>query len=140
MDHREELHLGREQRLELVQVEQAFVAGDGDVAELRAGALGEHLPRHDVAVVLHLGEEDDIAGLHEGVAPGVGDQVDALGGAAREDDFLGAAGVEEFPRPLSRRLEGIRGTVAQLVDAAVDIGVVALVVTHQSVNDRAWLL
>ena len=140
VDHREELHLGREQGIQLAQVEQAFVASDGDVAELRAGALGEHLPRHDVAVVLHLGEQDDVAGLDELPAPRVGDEVDAFGGAACEDDFLRAAGVEELPRPLPRRLEGIRRAVAQLVDATVHIRIVSLVVAHEGVNDRARLL
>jgi len=38
-----------------------------------------------------LGEEDHIAGFEVRVAPGLRHEVDALGRAAREDDFVGAA-------------------------------------------------
>ena len=110
------------------QIEQADVAGDGQVSELRAGALGQQLPRHDVAVVLHLGEQDHVAGLDVLRAPGLRDEVDALGGAAREDDFVGAAGVDEFRGARAGGFEGGGGAVAQLVDAAMDVGVVVLVV------------
>ena len=71
VNHREQLHLLRQQRIELGQVEHAFVAGDGQVGELRAGALGEQLPRHEVAVVLHLREQDHVAGFEIFRAPGL---------------------------------------------------------------------
>ena len=48
---------------ELGEIEDVLVFGDWDVAELGAGAFGEELPRNDVAVVLHLGEQDLVARL-----------------------------------------------------------------------------
>jgi hypothetical protein len=114
VDHREQLHLLRQQRIEFAQVEHAFIAGDGHVGELRAGALGEQLPRHEVAVMLHFREQNHVAGLEIFRAPGTGDQVDALGGAARENDFLGAAGVDEFG---GARPGGLVAAVARLLNS-----------------------
>ncbi len=37
------------------------VVGERDPAQLDAALGGEHVPRHDVGVVLHLGEHDGIA-------------------------------------------------------------------------------
>ena len=57
------------QPLEVVE-DQAAVAVDRDVAEVEtAELLGEDQPRHDVGVVLHLGEQDGVAGLQVGPAP-----------------------------------------------------------------------
>ena len=94
----EELHLWREQAVECVEVEAEFGVGteDRDVFQRGAGAGGELLPRNEVGVVLHLGREDDIAGLEVGGAPGLRDEVDRFGGAAREDDLGGVGGVDEL--------------------------------------------
>ena len=43
-----------------VEVEPTLV-GDPDPAQGGAGAAGELLPRHEVGVVLHLGDEDLVA-------------------------------------------------------------------------------
>ncbi len=62
-------HLGAvEQPVEVGEVELA-VGGERDPAQLDAALGGEHLPRHDVGVVLHVGEHDDVAGAEVGAAP-----------------------------------------------------------------------
>jgi hypothetical protein len=48
----------------------------------RAGAVGDHLPGHDVGVMLEDREHDPVAGLEEGPAPALRDEVDSFGGAA----------------------------------------------------------
>ena len=63
MGQRKELDPAAKLLIEAGQVEQADVARDGKVGELRPGALGQELPGDDVAVVLHLGEQDRIAGF-----------------------------------------------------------------------------
>ena len=93
-------------RIGLAQVQQPDVASDGQVNELRARALGEQLPGHDVAVVLHLGEQNPVAGFEELRSPGGGDKVDAFGRAAVENDLVGAAGVDEFRGAGAGGLEG----------------------------------
>src|SRR5258705_409530 len=100
------------------QVQLATV-GDRDVLDARADALGQQLPRHDVAVVLHLSAEDDIASAQVGAPPGVGDEIDRLAGVAREDDFAGGAGVDEARDLLARLLHARGGLLAEGVDAAM---------------------
>ena len=74
------------------------------------------------------GDQDLVALFEVGKAPGPGDQVDAFGGVAGENDFLRAVGVQEgadlFPRPL---VAG-GGLLGQVVKAPQGVGVIALVV------------
>ena len=74
---------------------EATVVGQGDEAQLEAPLGGEHLPRHDVGVVLHLGADHDVARAQVGPAPGVGHQVDALGGVLGEHHLGGGGGTDE---------------------------------------------
>jgi len=110
--HRQQLHVAGEELVEPAEIKQTAVTVDREESELRAGALGQELPRHDVAVVLHLGEQDFVAALDELGAPRRGDEVDPLGGAAGEDDFVGAAGVEEFRGADAGRFERSGGAAA----------------------------
>jgi hypothetical protein len=92
-------------------------------AQPRALSLAEHLPRHDVRVVLHLGDEDLVARA-DGAAPErLRHQVDALGGAAREDDLAGLGAFRKRATVCRARLESRRGALAERVHAAVDVGV-----------------
>ena len=90
-----------------VEVEPAVV-GDRHPAQGRAGAAAQLLPRDEVGVVLHLGDDDLVTGAEgeprrrcppppPAVAVGerVGDEVDRLGGVAGEDDLV-------VPRPDER--------------------------------------
>ena len=74
-----------EQPVEVGEVERV-VGGHRDEAQLDAPLLAQHQPRHEVGVVLDLGEHDDVAGGQVGPAPGVGDQVEGLGDVLGEDD------------------------------------------------------
>ena len=49
--------------------------------------VAQHLPRHDVGVVLHVGDEHLVARRQEGAAVALRHQVDRLGGAAHEHDL-----------------------------------------------------
>ena len=57
MGEGEHLHLGREQGVELRQVESVLDIGaeHRDVAQGGSGPLGDELPGHEVGVMLHLG-------------------------------------------------------------------------------------
>jgi hypothetical protein len=78
---RDELRPLREQLVEVVEVEAALVV-DAHVLEPRAGEL----PRHDVRVVLHLGEHHEVA-LGDVRAR---DEVDRAGRVRREDRAAGS--------------------------------------------------
>ena len=83
-------------------------------AHLRTAALAlaVEMPGHDVGVVLH-DRDDDLVALAEIHAVGAGDEVDALGGVAREDDLLHAWRIEEAARRLARVLVAGGGGVGE---------------------------
>ena len=83
--------------------EQAFVFFEDDVAVVvhrcdaddGAGLLCGELPGHDVGVMLGFGQHDLVAGLQQVLAEDGGEQVDAFGGAAHEDDLLRRGSTQE---------------------------------------------
>ena len=126
--------------IEVGEVEQSVVAGDGDELEPGTGALGKELPRDKVTVVLHLGEQDDVALGKVVRAPCGGNEVDGLGGATSENDVLARGGIEETSHAVACVLIGGGGTVAELVDAAVDVGIVVLIIFRNCLQYGAWFL
>jgi len=66
----------------------APVGGERAHIDVRADPFCQHLPGNDVAVVLKHGEQDAVARADIGLTPSVGDQIDRLGRAAHEDDFV----------------------------------------------------
>ena len=135
---RDQLHAG-EQRVEVVEHQHAVAVGR-DVAQLGAGLGGQQLPRHEVGVVLELGGEDRVARSEVRQTPRERDQVDRLGRVARPDDLFGVRRVHETRDLRARRFEVLGRTRGQFVDAAVDVGVVVLVVVNERIDDRPRLL
>ncbi len=124
------------ERIEL----QLAAAVDGDRAELRAGTLCDLLPGNEVRVVLELGRDNDVAGIETVEPPGVGDKVQRLGRAAREDNLARGSGVDEGAYLLARALEALGRQLGEQVDAAVDVCVRGLVELAQRVEHLPRLL
>lgn len=122
--------------LQLREVEQAPVPIDGEVVELRAVTLRGNLPRHHVAVMLHLCQENRVAGFEKSAAPAVGNQVNALGRAACENDFLVAGGMNEFGHLGPGGLKGRCRPVAELMNPAMHVAVVPQIKIAHRLNDR----
>src|SRR5437867_4163809 len=74
---------------------QLAARGDRNEAQLDPAFGLEKLPRHQVRVVLHLGEHDRVARGELRAAPRMGDQVERLGAVAREDALARRGGVDE---------------------------------------------
>ena len=117
----------------------AFV-GDRNHLELRALLLADELPRDDVRVVLHLGDEHLVALADIRAAERLRDQVDGLGRAAHEDDLARVRRVQELLHLVAGLLVGARRPLAQQVHAAMDVGVVLGVAAHHRVDDGLRLL
>ena len=111
-----------EQRLDGIGRNGALV-GDGQDANLDALPLLKQLPRNDVGVVFHLGDEHFITLLHECLTEAGGHEIDALRGAAGKDNFARRAGIEEAAHRLAGRLVEVGGLLGQEVYAPVDVGV-----------------
>ena len=73
-------------------------------------------------------------------AVGLRDQVDGLGGAAHEDDFLRSAAFRNFCTVSRARVVLFGGVLGEKMHAAMNIGVVALVVAGDRVDHRLRLL
>ena len=91
--------------------------------ELRAGLLAQHLPGHDVRVMLEMGNEHLIARLEQGTSIALRDQIDGLGRAAHEHDLARRTGVDEARDALACALIQRRRFLAQRMHAAMDVGV-----------------
>ena len=102
--------------------------------------LGDHLPRHDVGVMFERREDDLVARLQELPAVGLGDEIDAFGRSADEDDFLRRRGSEECLHLLPRLLEGVRRPGRQGVGPAMDVRVVLGVEARHGVDHALRLL
>ena len=75
MRNRYQLCAFRQYLIEIVQLEQSPI-GHLNESERRAGSFREQLPRQEVAVVLHHGEEDFIAATDIGAPPAIRDKID----------------------------------------------------------------
>ena len=84
--------------------------------------------------------QDHVPGLEILLAPRIRDEVDAFGCPAGEDDFISAAGIDEFRSADAGGFKRGCGAIAQFMDAAMDIGIVVFVVMAERVNHRARFL
>ena len=140
MHQRKQFYLRRQQLIQLRQVQCAVIPRYRNVRHLRPRALRQQLPRHDVAVMLHLREQHHIARLQILHAPRGRHQVNAFRGAPRKNDFLRARRIDELGRARAGGFKTGRGAIAQFMNAPVDVRIVVLVIMHQRVNDLARLL
>ena len=107
--------------------------------EHRAEALTQHVPGHDIGVMLHLGD-DDLVARPDRLAETRRHQIDRLGPTLGPDDLIRAFGIQEPRHGLARRLEGLGRLIGQGVQAAVDVGVGVLHRRRQGVDHRPRLL
>jgi hypothetical protein len=90
--------------------------------------------------MLHRCYDDVVAGFEAGTAITLGHQVDPIGRAAGKDDFAGRRRVDEAGDLLSNLVIGEGGSLAQVMDAAVDIGVLFGVEPGDGIDDDLGLL
>ena len=135
MHHADEFGALVEELLVLVDQQFAGIVDRHD-ADLRALLFGQHLPRHDVRVVLERGQDDFVAGADELAAIAVHHEVDRVRGAAGEDHFAVFARVDEALQLAPRFLVfGGRG-FGQIMHPAMNVGVLRRLVAHQAVDHR----
>jgi len=119
---------------------QLAVIIDRNHAQSRSLFSAQHLPRHDVGVVLQMADDDFIIATDIGAAPGLGHQIDRLGGAAGEDDLVQRSGIEEAPGALAGTLIGLRHGVGEKMQPAVDVGIFTLIGTADAIQHLHRLL
>src|SRR5437764_6435731 len=119
MREREQLHFRREQLIELFEPERAVVAHRNE-AKTRADPFCQDLPWHQIAVVLHLGEQNYVARPHKLSAPCLRNEVDTLRSPAGEYDLIRARRADVLRDACLSRFVGLRRARAQLVESAMN--------------------
>ena len=125
MRHAKQLRARRQQRRQLLRAQAAGIVDRQDL-ENGALALAEHLPGHDVGVMLRLGDDDLVSFADEGFAETEGHQVDRRRGAGGEDDLLAMRGIQVRPHGIARGFVLRRGQVRYAVHGTMEVGVAAL--------------
>jgi len=125
---REHARARREQGRQVAGVQAARSVGlqDGQLGAAQARGL---LPGQQVGVVLQPADDDAVARAQPGPArPGgpqaLGHEVERLGGARGEDEFVLGLRADELLERGAGLLEGVGGALAQRVHATVDVGAV----------------
>ena len=118
---------GLMQLFQFVEPNLAIVV-ERDHAQVGVLLPAQHLPGDDVAVMLQAGHDDLIAGMDIGSAKSLGDEIDRLGGSAREDQLAQARHADEALHLDAGLLVKLRGPFAQGMHAAMHVGVIVLVI------------
>ncbi len=97
-------------------------------AQHRPGALGNQLPGHQVAVVLHHREHDLVTRPEIGHPPTVGHQINRFAGIAGKDNFAITRGINKTGNLGARRFVGIGCLLAKGMRTPMHIGIRGMVV------------
>src|SRR5205814_3469071 len=95
---------------------------------------------HKIAVVLHHRQQDHVSFTNEFSAPRLSDEINALGGSTREDDFLSTRGANEIRNALPRFFVSFRRARTQRVQPAMNICVVVFIKIPKRLEHYARLL
>ena len=128
----EQIGVGAEEQLALVVY--------GDDLQRRADLLGELLPGHDVGVMLEVGDQDLVAVPDVLAPPGLGHQVDGLGGAPGVDDGLARWCADEVRDRGPGRLVRVGRPSGQGMRGPVDVGVLVRVEVAEPVDHHLRFL
>ena len=116
LTHGQNLGLGTHLGQNLLGGELAGLGGV-EVDELGTGLAADLLPRNQVGVVLHDGDDDLVAGLQHRGRKALGDQVERLTRVAGEDDLVGLGGADEVGDLMTHLRDGLGGLDGQRVQA-----------------------
>ena len=81
------------------------------------------LPRHDVGVMLHVGDQHLVALLHKRCTEGLCHEIDALSCSTGEDHLTRLPGIDEAAHLLTGSLVQVGGLLRQVMNAAMHIGI-----------------
>ena len=126
MDKRKEFRSCGEEALRGFQIERRAIFQHRHKLDFCAGIAGEFQPGQQVAVVFHFRQKDRVTSLDVFATPGVGDEIDRLGGSARKNDLLLARGIQQFCDTRPGVLIGCSRAFAEKVDSTMHVGIFAL--------------
>ena len=101
--------------------ENAVIKREND--NFRLFTAGHHLPRNDVGMVLHFGDDDLVPVLYKGFTKGKSHQVDAFGGPFCENNLFPVSGMYKMLNLVPDRLKSFSGFIGHKMGSPVDIPV-----------------
>ena len=104
-------------------------------AQARALFFAEHLPGHDVGVMLHRGDDDLVAGADELASIAVHHEIDSFGRAAHKDALTHVTRVDEAFHFFTRAFVGGGRFLAQVMNAAMDVRVLLFEINAAAIDD-----
>ena len=128
-----------QQRLERRHIQLAGV-GDRCNAQRDAMRVAQHLPGHQVGMVLHGRDHHGLARPHHAATIAVGKEVDRLGAVAGEHDLAAIRRVHQRGNGVARAFISLGGAFAHPVQAAMDVRVLRLHRAAHGIDHRTRLL
>ncbi len=122
LGHRDDAGTFVDQSGQQIEPQGAFVV-ERQYPQFRSFAFCDELPRNEVGMVFHLGDEEVVPFAHESLSETGGYQIDGLRGAAGEYDFPDGCGVEQAPDLFPRGFVACGGLFGHVMDAPVYVGV-----------------
>src|SRR5882762_661335 len=110
-----------------VQAQQAIIT-HGDKLQVSTSALGQQLPGDEIAMVLHLGQNNQITSMNILCPPAIGHKIDALGGVACENDLLALACIDETSYLHTCLIHRYCRLFTYLIDSTMNVGIISLIV------------
>ena len=102
--------------------------------------FGSNLPWHNIRMVLHVGDENLIASGELSFHESMRDKIDPLCRAAHKDNFVLIRRADKLSSFGTSRLVGICRLLAEIVNAAMDVGIFHAVVAVDGLNHGSGLL
>ena len=107
---------------------------DGNHFQHNALLVAQQLPGHNVAVMLHFRNNHLVAFLQKGFTKTARHQIQAFGGATRENDFGGGTRIDEIPHHLTGIFVQLRGLLRKEVHSPVHIGIDRAILIADGIN------
>ena len=112
------------------QVQQTFFC-HGDEIQLNTALRLKHVPRHKIAVMFHLGQNNKVTCLQVSASPGISNQVDRFGCIPGVNDLARRRCIDELRNPFTRAFIHRCSFFSQRMHATMDIGIrAAIIIVH----------
>ncbi len=102
--------------------------------------LGDHLPRHEIRMVFHFSDENQVILVKIGTSPTCRHQVNRFGGSPRVDALGRFGSVNKRGYLFTGGIERRVGGNSQLIHATMNVAIDGAVVVHQRINHRLRFL
>ncbi len=112
----------------------------GNDLQNRARFFSSNLPWHNIRMMLHVGDENLIASGELSFHETMRNKIDSLSRATHEDNFVLIRRADKLGSFGASRLVGVCRLLAEIVNAAMDVGIFQAVVVVDGLNHGNGLL